>query len=230
MVPAKIAERYPDTIEAIASAGFEIGSCGQGVEDFQNLSKEQQIETISTSNEVISAITGRHPVGFTCPSPEWNEHLPCVLDELGFRWCSLTRGDDRPYLLESYRGRTGMIEIPTHWEQEEVPYFLFNYQPAAPAGQPRIARYSEVLAGWKRSFDAYREYGLCFVLNVDPQSIGRPGRMKIFEDILEYAVDFSDVWCATGAEVAAWWSTQVCPDQRSVAGQPDLVRLHARRD
>ena len=76
------------------------------------------------------------------------------------------------------------MEIPIHWANYDLPYFAFNYHPAFPAGQGRIAGYEGVLNNWKDEFDGRREYGLCYVLRLDPAFIGGPGRIGILEELL----------------------------------------------
>ena len=80
-------------------------------------------------------------------------------------------------------------------------YFAFNYHPAFPAGQGRIANYTGVLNNWKDEFFGCHEYGLCYVLQLDPAAIGAPGRIGLLEELLDYIETFDGVWWTTGEEM-----------------------------
>ena len=81
--------------------------------------------------------------------------------------------DDRPYFKDLGKGQS-IMELPIHWANYDLPYFAFNYRPAFPAGQGRIANYTAVLNNWKDEFCGCYEYGLCYVLQLDPSAIGSP--------------------------------------------------------
>ena len=89
----------------------------------------------------------------------------------------------------------------------DLPYFAFNYHPAFPAGQGRIANYTGVLNNWKDEFYGCHEYGLCYVLQLDPAAIGAPGRIGLLEELLDYIDEFDGVWWATGKEMYAYYQT-----------------------
>ncbi|WP_324825925.1 hypothetical protein [Sinanaerobacter sp. ZZT-01] len=61
-----------------------------------------------------------------------------------------------------------------------------------------------VLNNWKDEFYGYYHYGLCYVLQIDPQTIGNPGRIGILEELFEYMSKFEDIWFATGKEMTGW--------------------------
>ena len=89
----------------------------------------------------------------------------------------------------------------------DLPYFAFNYHPAFPAGQGRIANYTGVLNNWIDEFDGFREYGLNYVLCIDPAIIGSPGRVPLLEELLDHMKSFDDVWFATGKEIFELYKT-----------------------
>jgi hypothetical protein len=95
-----------------------------------------------------------------------------------------------------------ILEIPIHWELFDLPYFAFNYRPAFPKGQGRVANYSQVLNNWKEEYYAYRDEGLCYVLQVDPQTIGTPGRIELLRELLAEIKKDGMAWFATGSEMA----------------------------
>jgi len=94
-----------------------------------------------------------------------------------------------------------------HHELEDHPYFFFNLDPAFPAGQSRIASYREVLGNWTTEFTAYHRFGLCYVLRLQPEVTGTPGRIGLVRELLAHIRDHDDVWIATAGEVAGWWAS-----------------------
>ena len=122
-----------------------------------------------------------------------------LLKEAGFLWSASLNGDDVPYMHPS-----SLVEIPVHLELEDRPYFQFNFTPAFPKGQSRIASYDSVLSNWIAEFDAYRKFGACFVLQLRPEMTGTPGRIFLVEELIKHIQSFDDVWIATAAEISAW--------------------------
>lgn len=198
-VPAKIFEMYPDKIKEIIKKGHEISCHGYEHENLGLLSYEEQKEVITKSYNIIKDATGKAPLGFRAPEGEITKETLELISKIGFKYSSNLSDDDRPYWIELDNNK--LLEIPIHWPLCDLPYFAFNYKPAFPAGQGRIARYSGVLSNWKDEFYGYHEYGLCYVLQVDPQTIGNPGRIAILEEILEYISEFKDTWFATGSDI-----------------------------
>jgi peptidoglycan/xylan/chitin deacetylase (PgdA/CDA1 family) len=219
LVPGLIAERYPDAIGAIAGAGHELGCRGYDLEPFHGLTAAEQRLALRRGRDAVAALTGQRPIGFRGFGDIGDRTLE-ILTEEGFTWCSSFRDDDRPVRLD-VGGDPGIIDLPSHWELTDLPFFGFNYGPPFPAGQNRIASYSRVLQDWKDEFDAYCKYGLCYVLTLDPQSIGKPGRIGVLRELLAHIRSRDDVWVATGAEVAQFWRVSGDPAQSDAA---ELIR------
>jgi peptidoglycan/xylan/chitin deacetylase (PgdA/CDA1 family) len=227
MVPGLNAGNYEAAVRAVAEAGHEVGNHGYHHENFGLLSREQQRDVLLRANEALEKVTGTRPIGYRTPAGDMTADTPELLVELGFTWSSSTRGDDRPYFVEIDDKPSELVEIAAHWELDDFPYFMFNYFPPFPAGQGRIASYSQVLGIWKTEFDAYYDMGLCFVVMFHPQTIGTPGRIQLLEELIAHIKSKEGVWFATGAEVADWWRKLGRPND---PGSPAHVFAHARRD
>lgn len=224
-VPATIATRYADLVRQVAAAGHEIACRGFATERLAQLDAAAQRDVLARSADALERVVGRRPTGFRT-FDDMTSATIAVLGELGFRWTSCTRGDDRPFFLETRDGPTAVVDVPFHWECQDVPHFLFNYQPAYPPGQCRISSYARVLEDWTAEFDAYRAAGLCFVLTVDPQAIGRPGRIGLLDRLLAHMRAAGDVWFATGAELGDFWRGA---DRPNDPGNSEAVRLRVER-
>ena len=202
-VPGWVAENYPETVCEIPDRGHEIASLAYHHEHMALLDEEEQEQAIRKSIEAITKVCGRQPKGFRSPEGELTIDTLRIAKKCGMIYSSNLCDDDRPYWNEL--GGETLLEIPIHWANYDLPYFAFNYHPAFPAGQGRIAGYEGVLNNWKDEFDGCREYGLCYVLQLDPAFIGGPGRIGILEELLTEMESCGDVWFATGEEMYRYY-------------------------
>ncbi|WP_413799749.1 polysaccharide deacetylase family protein [Streptomyces iranensis] len=225
-VPGRNAERHPEAVRRIAAAGHEIACHGDAHENFLELTLGEQVRAVRDAAERLRRVTGAAPRGFRTPAGEWKPGLGARLADLGIRWSSSMPGDDLPYL---HPEASGLVEIPVHYELEDHQYFFFNLEPPFPTGQSRIASYAHALDNWKREFIAYHRFGLCYVLRLQPEVTGTPGRIGLVREIIEYIQGCQDVWLATGSQIADRWRTQ---HRENEPGHPaDLFqRLRAEQE
>ncbi len=204
-VPGWVAEKYPDSVQQIAKANHELGHHGYLHERFFDKTKEEQREIIERSQAIFKQLTGKEACGFRTPSGDWSPETPGLLREMGFLYSSSMRGDDRPYRTVIDGEITDFIEIPPRWELDDFVQFGYNLYPAEPSGQDRISGHQHVLDNFTREFDGYYRFGLCFILMMHPQIIGKPGRIMLLERLIQHIKAYPDVWFATGGQIAQWW-------------------------
>lgn len=197
--PGWVAEQYPDKLKAIVEKGHEIAALGYRHEHMALLSEEEQESAIKKGIQAIEKVCGVTPKGFRSPEGELTLDTLRIAKKNGLVYSSNLCDDDRPYWKDL--GEDKILEIPIHWVNYDLPYFAFNYHPAFPAGQGRIANYTGVLNNWKDEFFGCHEYGLCYVLQLDPAAIGAPGRIGLLEELLDYIETFDGVWWTTGEEM-----------------------------
>ena len=179
--------------------GHEIAALGYHHEHMALLSEEEQESAIKKGIAAIEKVCGVTPKGFRSPEGELTLDTLRIAKKNGLVYSSNLCDDDRPYWKDL--GEDKILEIPIHWVNYDLPYFAFNYHPAFPAGQGRIANYTGVLNNWKDEFFGCHEYGLCYVLQLDPAAIGAPGRIGLLEELLDYIETFDGVWWTTGEEM-----------------------------
>lgn len=200
-IPAGIIEKYKDKIEMIHHKNHEIANHGYEHENFGLLDKDSQRDLLVKSNKIIQEIIGKSPRGFRAPEGEINKETYDLLEELGFDYDSSLMDDYIPYDLKIDDTSYDILEIPIQWQNYDFPYFGFNYSPAFPAGQGRIASYSQVLENWIYEYEGYKQKGLCFVLQIDPQTMGTPGRILILKKFLDHITKEDDTWISTCEEI-----------------------------
>ena len=77
------AEKYPDSVKAIAQAGHEIGNHSYSHADFATLGEKQLVEEISKCSSAIEQITGRVPEFVRPPSGSYSDAAIAVIERMG---------------------------------------------------------------------------------------------------------------------------------------------------
>ncbi|WP_059004391.1 polysaccharide deacetylase family protein [Bittarella massiliensis (ex Durand et al. 2017)] len=202
--PGKVAEEYPDKLRQIAAAGHEIGCHGYEHENLSLFSAQEQRRRLARAVAAIEAVSGRPCRGFRAPEGDLTLETLAIAKELGMVYSSDLFDDDRPYYLPLARPGEEILEIPMQWANFDFPYLAFNYRPAFPFGQGRVSNYTNMLSNWKDEFLGHYNHGLCYVMQLDPQTIGNPGRTAVLEEFFDYATAMEGVWFATGSELHAY--------------------------
>jgi peptidoglycan/xylan/chitin deacetylase (PgdA/CDA1 family) len=185
-VPGVIAERHPDAVEKILKDEHEIAFHGYTHRPMQTLCAEEICEEFEKGTDILKKMTGYHPAGFRAPEGEVTEEAFRMAEEFGYLYSSSLYDYDMPYK------RNGLVEIPMNWNTHDFPYFAFNYGPAFPIGQSRVSSYKRVEENYIEEMDAYLHYGLTYVPQFTPQSIGSPGKIQILEHIMDHMETIRD--------------------------------------
>lgn len=191
----------------MADRGHEIGCHGYEHENFGLLSYEEQRVRIGKAVDAIEKACGKKPDGFRAPIGDLMLETLNIVREYGMLYSSDLFDDDRPYFMKVNPAGDKILQIPMQWANFDLPYFAFNYRPAFPFGQGRVANYSGVLSNWKDEFTGHYNHGLCYTLQLDPQTSGSPGRYAMIEEFLEFMTSHNDVWFATGSELLDYCRT-----------------------
>ena len=77
------AERYPESVKALADAGHEVMSHSSHHDHFSKLSTEQIQTDLTACGEKIAAVTGVTPTLFRCPYGEYDDHVITAVRALG---------------------------------------------------------------------------------------------------------------------------------------------------
>lgn len=206
-VPGRIAEKYPDAAVKIVQRGHEIATHGYAHENMALLAPEEQKRAIFNSINAIESICGVRPKGFRAPEGELTLETLKIVKELGLTYSSTLANDDRPYFNRLDDAGGTLLEIPIHWALFDLPYFAFHFWPPVPYGQDRIACFRKVLTNWEWEYDVFHEEGLCYVLQLDPTTMGDPGRIYMLEQLLAYIRGKGCAWFATGSEMYEYFSS-----------------------
>ena len=200
-IPGYVAETHEQLVLEIKNRGHEIAHHGYMHEPPATLSKQQEEDVLDRGISIIERITGERPRGYRSPSWELSEHSLQILAERDFLYDSSLMGDDIPYSVDA-NGRE-LIEIPVNWELDDFPYFAY-----APSLMPRslMASPEHVYQVWAAAFEGMYHYGRSFVLTMHPFLIGRPGRLRMLERLIQYIKEFPGVEFKRAVDVAESWT------------------------
>lgn len=192
-VPGRVAERHPRQVEEIVSAGHEVAHHGYTHRSVTTLDAAEEEEEMRRGLEVLRSFTP-DVVGYRSPSWEVTPHTLSLASKYGLTYTSILMDDIRPYRHEE----TGIVELPISWVLDDAPHFWFD----GASWTRKMATNEEVRSIWRAEFDGIRAMGGAFVLTMHPQIIGRPGRLGLLEETIEYVRGHGDVWVATARELA----------------------------
>lgn len=199
-IPGWVIDHYPQAVEAVCKAGFEVGNHSYYHTRLFMLSPEAEDEALARSIESIQRATGRRPPGFRAPSWEFSEQTLSLLYKYGFRYSSNLMDSILPYFHEGPAGQEPIVELPVQWLLDDALFFMTL--PGVRFGPVPSAQ--EVFSIWQEEFAAiYKRGGLC-LLTMHPQ-LQRPSRLEMLRRFVEFVLSYPRVWVATGEAVAEHW-------------------------
>lgn len=188
-----IAERYPESVQAIVSKGHEIAGHGYHHEVARNLPKTEELEIIQRVTDQIESVSGERPIGWRSCTQSPNS-LELLMSQ-GYRWNSNSFSYDFPFIWEFEKQR--LAELPRQ------PFGDGRLYGRRDSGNPH-----DSLMVWKALFDELYEESaraptFC-PFQFHPYVSSRPGRAKVLAELIQHMKDQKGVWFATGSEVARW--------------------------
>jgi peptidoglycan-N-acetylglucosamine deacetylase len=204
-IPSVSAERYPEAVEQILTAGYEVGAHGHMHERLDTLAPDQEEEILERSITILAKATGRKPVGYRSPSWELSSVSLALLEKHGFLYSSNFMDDYFPYMHPPQGAGDPLVELPVSWLLDDAPFFQWglgrDYRPIQPA--------NNVLEIWQEEFAGIYRQGGMFMLTMHPQLIGRVSRLDMLRRLVDYMQRFPHVWFTTGEAIARHWKTRL---------------------
>jgi peptidoglycan/xylan/chitin deacetylase (PgdA/CDA1 family) len=201
--PGWIAEQYPAMVEAVVRDGHEIGLHGYLHEPPPKLSEAEEIEAVRRGSAALEAVTGVRPVGYRSPIWQFSANTVRILHQAGFKYTS----DFMHTLLPTWNEVNGvpidMINLPGSWVLDDAVYFQFHI-----TIRTAMRRAADVLEIYKEEFRAVHGCGGLFVLVMHPQLSGRPSRVLMLKEFMDYVKGFEGVWLPRPIEVVDYWRSE----------------------
>lgn len=193
-VPGRVAERHPDRVRQIVAEGHELAHHGHTHRAVTSLDAAEEELELRRGLDVLRTFTTGIS-GYRSPSWELTARTLELVAECGLSYTSNLMDDIRPYRHPN----TGIIELPVSWVLDDAAHFWFD----GASWSRKIATNEEVRSIWMAEFDGIRAMGGAWVLTAHPQIIGRPGRLRLLDEMLGHVTSQDDVWVATAREVAS---------------------------
>src|SRR5690606_3832666 len=198
-VPGWTAEHHTDKVELILKGGHEVGHHSYS-HRWSDGDDDAEIEEMEKGLEALKRTVGVVPKGYRSPAGEVSPLLFELLKKHGFLYDTSLMDDINPYRHTMPDGSKGVVELPWHWSLDDAPYALFSIK------NPRtICSNAHMADIFKAEFREIYRWGGLYDLVMHPQVTGRPGRIALLREMIQYIKTFPGVWFATGAEVAQAW-------------------------
>jgi peptidoglycan-N-acetylglucosamine deacetylase len=192
------AEKYPDTVRAVAKVGHEIAGMGYSFASMRTASEEQERANVRRSAKVLQDVAGVQIRGWRCPDYRVSPQTLDILAEEELVWDSSFLNDDLPYLFETRAKK--IVEIPFTTSTADKTYVGYPYpQRGGPDGLASV---------WNNELDVlYQESEKAprlINLSLQTWATGRPANLRMLERLLERMVGHEEFRFAQCSEIADW--------------------------
>lgn len=201
--PGWIAEQYPKMVEAVVKDGHEIGLHGYLHEPPPSLNETQEREVVRRGSAALEALTGKRPVGYRSPIWQFSPNTVRILHEAGFKYTSDFMHTMLPTFNEVDGKAIDMINLPGSWVLDDAVYFQFHI-----TIRTTMRRAADVLEIYKEEFRAVHACGGLFTLVMHPQLSGRPSRVLMLKEFMDYVKGFEGVWLPSPLDVVEYWRSE----------------------
>jgi peptidoglycan/xylan/chitin deacetylase (PgdA/CDA1 family) len=183
MVGAAV-EKHPALAKEIVQRGHEPSGHGQTWTPQFSMTPEQERKSYADSAATIERVTGVRPVGFNAFWLRGTRNTLQILQELGYTYYIDDVSRDEPFLVNVGNKAFAVVPYTLHMND------IVNYE-ARWFGTETYA------ADLKREFDVLYEEGAhrrrMMSVSAHDRIAGRPARMRVLEDFIQYAQSHPDV-------------------------------------
>ncbi len=189
---AIIAERHPDAVKAVATAGHEVVSHSYAMDVMPVMMKEdQERANIRRCTDLLQNVSGQTIKGWLSPRATPSAHSARLLTEAGYTWYGDTLTDDLPWIETG--GGANIVAIPLSTEVND----MRSMKDGAPINSI-VSTFEEQLMRVRET-----ESGPAQVdCTVHAHIFGRPHGAYYFQRVVELAAKSPDVWVATRLQIA----------------------------
>ncbi len=195
------AEKHTARAEMILREGHEIAHHSYSHSWIDPAFPDKEVEEMERGLEALKSTLGVVPRGYRSPAGETSDNLIRLLKKHDFLYDSSLLDHINPYRHVMPDGSPGPIELPWHWSLDDAPHALFSIKSPRP-----IFPNSHIREIFQEEFREIYRWGGLYNLVMHPQVSGRPSRVALLREMIQWVKTFPDVWFATGTEVAEAWS------------------------
>lgn len=195
------AEKHTARAEMILREGHEIAHHSYSHSWIDPAFPDKEVEEMERGLDALKSSLGVVPRGYRSPAGETSDNLIRLLKKHDFLYDSSLLDHINPYRHIMPDGSPGPIELPWHWSLDDAPHALFSVKSPRP-----IFPNSHIREIFQEEFREIYRWGGLYNLVMHPQVSGRPSRVALLREMIQWIKTFPDVWFATGTEVAEAWS------------------------
>lgn len=193
MVCGVLAERFPDTVKAIADGGHEIIAHSYAMDVLPVLlSEEQERKNIARTTELIEKACGVRPTGWISPRGTPGLNTARLLAEADYTWLGDSLNDDLPSLLKF--GDSELVIVPFTMDVNDLPSSI-RYGNAP----------TQMIDVFKTTFDYLRRQPdevAKIDVTIHAHVFGRPSGIWTYEEIVKLVRSAGNVFSGTREEIA----------------------------
>lgn len=192
-----IAERYPQIVADILSAGHEIVAHSTDMNGTiaSGLPEDEERALIATALDTLEQATGTRPRGWMSIARSQSFNTPRLLAEAGLAYMADWVNDELPYRFAT--GAGAIVNVPVNHELSDRQIVTVQQQSADSYVEQIMDAYA-LLRGEASTFGA----GRMLPLNVTPYVMGLPYRIDAFERLLAWLADQDDAAFHSLGEIA----------------------------
>jgi allantoinase len=189
-----LCDHHPEIIAAARERGWEFFSHGiYNSRYLHAMTEAQERAVIEDAFATVERHTGARLRGWLSPALTNTERTTDLLAEYGISYSADFLHDDQPFPLTVKTGR--LISIPYSIETNDGAAYQRRLFSPQHFGESIKAQFDEL----------YAEGGRVMCVALHPFLSGHPYRLPPLIDALDHIRGHSDVWFATGAEIADWY-------------------------
>lgn len=197
---AAIADQYPQVIDLVQAAGWEI--IGHSWRQRSLQGEVDEAAVIEATLHRLGQVSGTRPRGWLSPGMGQSWDTLTRLRAAGVEYCHDFMIDDRPVWLATAAG--ALLGLTYSIELNDVPVYVVQGQPDG-ALLARVVAAIDVLAP-----EAQANPLICSI-GLHPHLMGVAHRAGEMAQIVKLLAARPDVVFATSSELADWWTPQVPP-------------------
>jgi peptidoglycan/xylan/chitin deacetylase (PgdA/CDA1 family) len=191
----------PALASAPAASGHEVSAHGWRWEMHAGMPEATERAVIAKAVEAIGAAAGTRPVGWHTKSASSVNTRRLLVEEGGFLYDSDAYDDDLPRIVE-VAGRPHVI-LPYSFDTNDM-----RFAPGQGFVQAEdFSRYCIGAFEWLMREARHTPKMMSVGLHL--RTIGRPGRMRGLEQLLEYVTAQQGVWIARRMDIARHWRARM---------------------
>jgi allantoinase len=199
---AGVIHAYPRAAEAMHAAGWEF--IGHGVHQKALNHVDGEEELIANSLQMIESFTGKRPKGWLSPGLRESYQTPEILKRQGVEYVFDWVVDDVPRWMTTAHGP--LLSLPYNLEiNDSIIYAVERH-----SSNEMYMRLENTLRLFQREAQTQPRV---LAIGLHPHLIGVPHRFESLERMLDLLLATPNVCFMTGADMAAWYTSQVPPPQ-----------------